>query len=136
MSYKNLSIYTIALSLFYEVHPFTLKQPKYELYELGSQLRRSSDSVVTNIVEGYGRRGYKADYIWFLIYAHSSIDEILNHFEKISYLYPNQKEKGEKLYVEYNKLGGKLNNYIKYVRSNWRTWGKRFVHPTPISNKN
>ena len=32
-------------------------------YELGSQLRRSSDSVVYNIVEGYGRRKYKADFI-------------------------------------------------------------------------
>ncbi len=121
MSYKNLNIYTIALSLFYEVHPFALKLPKYELYELGSQLRRSSDSVVTNIVEGYGRRGYKADYIRFLIYSHSSVDETLNHLEKISYLYPDLKEKGEELYAEYDVLGRKLNNYIKYVRSNWKT---------------
>jgi|SRR5690554_78710 len=121
MSYKKLDVYTIALSLFYEVHPFTLKLPSYELYELGSQLRRSSDSVVTNIVEGYGRRSYKNDYIRFLIYAHSSVDETLNHLEKISYLYPSFKEQGEQLYNEYNSLGAKLNNYIKYVRKNWKT---------------
>ena len=49
-SYKDLDIYKISLSLFYEVHPMSLKLPKHELYELGSQLRRSSDSIVTNIV--------------------------------------------------------------------------------------
>ena len=40
-SYKDLDIYQISLSLFYEVHPASLLLPKYELYELGSQLRRS-----------------------------------------------------------------------------------------------
>ena len=54
-SYRDLDVYNISLELFYIVHPVSLKLPKYELYELGSQLRRSSDSVVTNIVEGYGR---------------------------------------------------------------------------------
>jgi len=36
--------------------------PKFEMYEEGSQIRRSSKSVRTNIVEGYGRRNYKLDY--------------------------------------------------------------------------
>ena len=62
-SYKDLEVYKIGLELFFIVHPSTLKLPKYELYELGSQVRRSSDSVVSNIVEGYGRRRYKADFI-------------------------------------------------------------------------
>ena len=44
-SYEDLDIYKISLSLFYEIHPASLLLPKYELYELGSQLRRSSDSV-------------------------------------------------------------------------------------------
>ncbi|WP_426479099.1 four helix bundle protein [Chryseobacterium sp. CBSDS_008] len=61
--------------------------PKYELFELGSQLRRSSDSVITNIVEGYGRSSYKNDYIRFLIYNHASNDETINHLEKIMILY-------------------------------------------------
>ena len=69
-SYRDLDIYKIGLELFYITHPASLKLPKYELYELGSQLRRSSDSVVTNIVEGYGRKRYKADFIKFLVYSH------------------------------------------------------------------
>ena len=48
-SYQDLDIYKISLALFYEVHPASLLLPKYEMYELGSQIRRSSDSVNSNI---------------------------------------------------------------------------------------
>ena len=67
MSFKNLDIYTISLDLFFKAHPASLKLPKYELYELGSQLRLSADSIVSNIIEGYGRRRYKQEYIRFLV---------------------------------------------------------------------
>lgn len=62
-SYKDLDIYRESLELFFQTHSFSLKMPKYELYELGSQLRRAADSINTNIVEGYGRRKYKNDYV-------------------------------------------------------------------------
>jgi hypothetical protein len=52
-SYRDLDIYKMGLELFYQTHPASLKLPKHEIYELGSQLRRASDSVITNIVEGY-----------------------------------------------------------------------------------
>lgn len=119
MSYKKLDIYNIALDLFLKTHAVSLNLPKYELYELGSQLRRSSDSIVTNIVEGYGRRRYKQEYIRFLIFAHASNDETLVHLHKIMQLYPQLKEDFEQLYNDYDRLGGKLNSYIKYVESNW-----------------
>jgi four helix bundle protein len=49
MSYEKLDIYNIAFELFIETHKSSLKLPNYELYELGSQLRRSADSVVTTL---------------------------------------------------------------------------------------
>ena len=58
-SYKDLDIYTISLDLFLKVHPKTLQLPKYELYELGSQLRCSSDSVVSNILKAIVGGGTK-----------------------------------------------------------------------------
>ena len=66
-SYKYLDIYNLSLTLFYKTHIVSLKLPKHELYELGSQLRRSADSVITNIVEGYGRSSYKKNMkdFWF-----------------------------------------------------------------------
>jgi four helix bundle protein len=84
-SYKDLDIYNLGLSLFYKTHIASLKLPKYEMYELGSQIRRSSDSVVTNIVEGYGRKRYKQDFIKFLTYSHASNLETLCHLEKLEF---------------------------------------------------
>lgn len=120
MSYKDLDIYKTSLQLFFEVHPLSLKLPKYELFELGSQLRRSSDSVITNIVEGYGRKKYKNDYIKFLDYSHSSNDETINHLFKLAHLYPEFSNEFMKLHSEYDILGAKINKFIQYIELNWK----------------
>jgi len=65
-SYRDLKIYQLAHKLAVEIHEMSLTLPKFEMYEEGAQIRRSSKSVKTNIVEGYGRRRYKADFIKFL----------------------------------------------------------------------
>ena len=119
-SYKDLDIYTISLDLFLKVHPKTLQLPKYELYELGSQLRRSSDSVVSNIVEGYGRRRYKADFIRFLVFSHSSCLETIGHIYKITVLYPNLKAEFDSFIQIYENLGGKIFNFMSFVEKNWK----------------
>jgi four helix bundle protein len=120
-SYRDLDIYKISLELFYIVHPASLKLPKYEMYELGSQLRRSSDSVVTNIVEGYGRKTYKAEFIRFLTFSWSSCLETVNHLEKINHLYRGVIDNNEELIIKYNELSSKIFNFIKYVDRNWKT---------------
>ena len=67
-----------------DIHKMTLeKLPKFEMYEEGSQIRRSSKSVRSNIVEGYGRRDYKQDYIRFLVIALASNDETTDHLETL-----------------------------------------------------
>jgi len=105
--------------LFYKTHIFSLKLPNYEKYELGSQIRRSSDSVVSNIVEGYGRKQYKADFIRFLTYSHASNLETVCHFEKIESLYPDLTNEANELKNEYDKLGAKIFSFLRYVKSNW-----------------
>lgn len=121
MSYKKLDIYDLASTLFLEVHPKTLQLPKHELYELGSQLRRSAHSIVSNIVEGYVRRRYKNEFIRFLVFAHASNDETLVHLQSILKLYPEHHEVFQKLTDEYNVLGSKINKYIQYVEKHWLT---------------
>ncbi|SHL16075.1 four helix bundle protein [Flavobacterium xanthum] len=118
-SYKDLDIYTLALALFYRTHRLSLQLPKYELYELGSQIRRSSDSVATNIVEGYGRKRYKMDFIKFLTYSHASNLETICHLEKLAVLYPNVSTEMITLQKEYDVLGAKLFSFLRYVESNW-----------------
>lgn len=118
-SYKDLDIYNLGLSLFYKIHIASLKLPKYEMYELGSQIRRSSDSVVTNIVEGYGRKRYKQDFIKFLTYSHASNLETLCHLEKLEFLYPNLAEELDLIRKEYDILGSKIFSFLRYVENNW-----------------
>jgi len=45
MSYKNLEIWQLAREVVLEIHKMSLKLPKFEMYEEGSQIRRSSKSV-------------------------------------------------------------------------------------------
>ena len=117
MSYKNLEIWQEARTLVIDVHKMTLQElPKFELYEEGSQIRKSSKSVKSTIVEGYGRRRYKQDYIRFLIYAISSNDETIDHLEM---LYETESLKDQELYQGLHDrmeiLGKKLNNFIKSI---------------------
>ena len=120
-SYKDLDVYNLGLELFYKCHSYSLQLPKHEMYELGSQLRRSSDSVPTNIVEGYGRKRYKADFIKFLTYSYASCLETVFHIEKIGILYPDIIENEQDFINKYNELSSKIYNFIKYVEENWKT---------------
>jgi len=119
-SYRDLDIYKVSLDLFVRVHQFSFKLPKYETYELDSQLRRSADSVNSNIVEGYGRKTYKNDYIRFLVFSNSSNDETVNHLKKINLLYPSLSIEVIQLIKEYEILGRRIYSYIEYVRKNWK----------------
>jgi four helix bundle protein len=120
-NYKQLDIYQSAMELFLNIHPLSLKLPKFEMYELGGQVRRSADGVVSNIVEGYGRRKYKAEFVRFLIFSHSSCLETQNHIEKLIVLYPDYEENFKKLHSLYNYLGISIFKYISYVEKNWKS---------------
>ena len=119
-SYRELSVYKLSFELFIKTHKVTLELPKFELYELGSQMRRASDSVVTNIVEGYGRKAYKQEFIRFLIFSHASCQEMNCHISKIKILYPALNDRMELIEEKYNLLGGQIYNFIRYVDKHWR----------------
>ena len=83
MSYKKLEIWLLSRELVVEVHKMTFLLPKFEQFEEAQQIRRSMKSVKSNIVEGYGRRRYKQDFIRFLIFSISSLDETIDHLETL-----------------------------------------------------
>lgn len=114
-SYKDLEIYREAFRLARVVHLMTRELANAEQYELWSQVRRSAQSVRSNIVEGYGRREYKNEFIRYLIFANASLLETESHLEMISELYENIEI--TQLKEEYNMLGKKLAAFIHYVDS-------------------
>lgn len=118
-NYQSLDIYKKSMDLAVDLHLQSLKLPKHELYETGSQIRRSSKSIPANISEGYGRKRYKDEFIRFLIFSHSSCNETLTHLELLNRIYKDDYN-FDNLYKEYDFLGGKINNYISWVGKNWK----------------
>ena len=118
-AYNDLEIYKESFELAVLVHKLTLKLPKTELFELGSQVRRSAQSIRANIVEGYGRREYKKDFIRFLIIADASLLETESHLKMLHCLY--QQADVLKLLEQYERLGKQVNSFIAYVEKNWKS---------------
>ena len=128
MSYKNLEIWKLAREVVIEVHEMSLKLPKFEMYETGSQIRRSSKTVKSTIVEGYGRRQYKQDFIKYLIYSLSSNDETIDHLET---LYETKSLPDEDYYkmlhARIESLGKKINNFLKTVELKHNTFDSSII---------
>jgi four helix bundle protein len=55
-SFEDLTVYQSLCRLHLEISQISLRFPQFELYELGSQLRRSSNGVAANIAEGWNNR--------------------------------------------------------------------------------
>ena len=119
-SYKDLEIYNLSYDLAIKVHKMSLKLPNYEMYEEGSQLRRSSKGVTSCVVEGYGRKKYRADFIKFLIYAHASCDETILHLNFIRNTNKIDEKEMQSFLNAYDELGSKINRFIQYVETKWK----------------
>ena len=117
MKYKDLEIWKRSRDLVIEIHRMTLHDiPKFEFYETGSQIRRSIKSVRSNIVEGYGRRRYKSDFIHFLIMAEASLDETIDHLEVLLETGSLKKnDKNERILADLIELGKMINTFIRSV---------------------
>lgn len=70
-------------------------------------------------MEGYGRRKYLSDYLRFLIYAHSSVDETRDHLET---LYETGSLQNQQTFNDIleriNILGKMLYRFIQTVEKN------------------
>ena len=79
--YRKLEIYQLAHRLAVEVHGMSLSLPKFEMFEEGGQIRRSSKSVTSQIVEGYCLRHHKKDFLLYLSRAYASAEETIEHLD-------------------------------------------------------
>ena len=123
MSYRNLEIWQLARTLTIDIHRMTICElPKFEMYEEGSQIRRAMKSIRSNIVEGYGRRRYKQEFIRFLTFSLASSGETTDHLEMLC---ETESLKNERLYEDLHArldtLGRKLNNFLHSVETGHRT---------------
>ncbi len=75
--FTDLLVYQKAYEKSLEIHHETMKYPRYEQYELGSQMRRASKGICANIAEGFGKQNIsKLEFKRFLLMAMGSADEM------------------------------------------------------------
>jgi len=120
MDYKDLEVWQLARELTIDVHRMTLAElPKFEMYEEGSQIRRSVKSIRANIVEGYGKRRYKMDFVRHLTYSLGSARETEDH---LNTLWETGSSSNESLYqdllVRTDTLIAKLVVFTRGVEAN------------------
>ena len=120
--YHRLEIYRLSHDLALKVHKLSLTLPKFEMYEEGSQIRRSSKSVSSNIVEGFALRKYKNEYLHYLYRSYGSSEETLEH---LRYLFETESLSDESQYEslakEYRKLNAMIFNFIMSVERSFET---------------
>ena len=121
MSYNDLEIYRLAHSLAAQIHKMSLGLPKFEMFEEGSQIRRSAKSISANIVEGFGRRRYKPEFIRYLVSAHASCDETIEHLKILKDTQSISAAEADRFLAAYDELGRKMNRFIESVERGHKT---------------
>lgn len=114
-SYRDLEVYQLAFELAVNIHAMTMRLPKYELYETGSQIRRSAKSIPANIAEGFGRRRYSNEYIHYVTIALASCDETQVHLDLLHSIGNLDTATHAALSDKYSTLGKRLNRFLQSV---------------------
>ena len=119
-SFRELDVFHESKRLAFVAHAMSLKLPQFELFEEGSQIRRSSKAGTSMIVEGFGRRRYKADFVKHLIYSQTECDETIVDLEFLLGTGSCKEPKlFESLMQDYEVLSKRINKFTQWVEGNY-----------------
>ena len=113
-SFEGLEVYRAARTLVKDVYLLQKKFPKYELFALGDQVRRSSSSVTSNIAEGSGRASFK-EKSHFIEIAYGSLMEAFSQLQiaqDLGYLTSEDIDAIRPQFISVAKLLSGLKNYF------------------------
>ena len=114
MKLENLEIYNLAMDLGETVHEQVIKWDYFQKDTIGKQLVKAVDSVAANLSEGVGRFHYKEKKN-FSYYARGSLFETKTWLTKAKNRNQISEELFNSLVTDIEKLGVKINNYIKTI---------------------
>ncbi len=112
--FEDLKAWQLARKLIIECHEVVKTLPAHERFDLSSQMRRSSKSVMANIAEGYGRYHY-LDSLRFYYIARGSLDETISHIITVCDLHYIGDPRYQELYDLAREAERTLNGYVAYV---------------------
>lgn len=116
-SVEDLNVYQKLCNLAIEIHELTLIFPKFELYKLGSQLRRSSNSAPANLAEGFNNK-HTNIYLEGISRAQAEMRETKHHLQMAFRKKYLAEEKFNYFINEYNICGKMLTNLEKSLTKN------------------
>lgn len=105
-SYRNLQVYQLSKDFVLFVYKLLHQFPKEETYALCDQLRRSSVSVPSNIVEGMSRTSLK-EQLHFIEIAYGSLCEAMCQLElshELRYISEEQLKQAEEKVTSIAKM--------------------------------
>ena len=114
--FTDLVVYQKAYEKSLEIHHKTMKYPKHEQYELGSQMRRASKSICATIAEGFGKQNVsKLEFKRFLLMAMGSADEMrvwARYSFDLGYI-------DERSWIDWNKSYSDIAKMLNGLHSKW-----------------
>lgn len=117
-SFRDLEVYSESYDLSILVNREVVKLPRFEINDLGSQIRRCSKSPPANIAEGWGKRLSEKEMKRHLNIALGSCNEMEVHLSTAKDLGYLRKDFCEEVILRYRRLGGKLNR----LRDKWKSY--------------
>ena len=114
MKLEELQVYQLSMEIGERVWVIVNKWDYFSKDTIGKQLVRSVDSVAANLSEGFGRYHYK-DSKNFTYYSRGSLYETKTWITKAHNRKLIKDEDFNSFIIEINRIGVKLNNYIKSI---------------------
>ena len=115
-SFEDLTIWQDAREFTNKIYMLTKKFPNEELYDLTSQIRRATVSIMSNIAEGFDRRSDK-ELTNFLSIARASSSEVQNDlYIALDLNYISQVEFNQS-YQKAKKIAKQINGLMTYLKS-------------------
>lgn len=124
-SFEKLDVYQLARKMKIEIRGISSSFPSHERFELTSQIRRSTDSISSNLAEGSGRAS-NFDQAHFTNIAYSTALETIDHLKTAIDMQYISLEVYEGLRVKLDEIINKLNSLYKFQIANKDTLKKRF----------
>jgi four helix bundle protein len=125
-SFEDLEVYRKLCELHLEISEVSLSFPKFELYELGSQIRRSSNSVAANIAEGWNNKHINI-YLEGINRAQAELQETKHHLN-VAY---RKKYLSEKTYMRYLERYNECGRMLRGLQQSLIKWKSRAQNLSP-----
>ena len=120
MGYKDfteMKVWKKAFELLVMIYSISKKFPNEERFGLTSDIRRSANSVVHNIAEGFGRYEKKDKTRFYKISRGSSYELISQILVSFALTYIKNNEKKENLINDYREIINELDALIKTIEN-------------------